>query len=254
MKFNFFRAPIDNDSMRSEWYRSHMNDYDTKIHSLEILYPFSYESDGNGGKRNIGPVLKIGIDQAFGWNMYAPFATVNTYYTFDPDGTVSVSCKVKTSNKVTLLPHFGLRLFVPKTFDKVEYYGYGPYESYVDKHQASYIGRFSSDIKDMFEDYIRPQENSSHYGCHYMKLMGQNFDMLFGSLSTISFSASEYTEEMLSKVQHNYELEKSESNIICVDWKMAGVGSNSCGPALAAKYRIPIPEFSASLRFKPIVR
>ena len=186
--------------------------------------------------------------------MYAPFATVNTYYTFDPDGTVSVSCKVKTSNKVTLLPRFGLRLFVPKTFDKVEYYGYGPYESYVDKHQASYIGRFSSDIKDMFEDYIRPQENSSHYGCHYMKLMGQNFDMLFGSLSTISFSASEYTEEMLSKVQHNYELEKSESNVICVDWKMAGVGSNSCGPALAAKYRIPIPEFSASLRFKPIVR
>ena len=53
---------------------------------------------------------------------------------------------------------------------------------------------------------------------------------------------------------NRYELEKSESNIICVDWKMAGVGSNSCGPALAAKYRIPIPEFSASLRFKPIVR
>ena len=253
MKFNFFRAPIDNDSAKGEWYRSHMNDYDTKIHSIEILYPYSFESDGNGGKTNIGPVLKIGIDQAFGWNMYAPFATVNTYYTFDPDGTVSVSCKVKTSNKVTLLPRFGLRLFVPKSFNRVEYYGYGPYESYVDKHQASYVGKFSSDIKDMFEDYIRPQENSSHYGCHYMKLMGQNFDMLFGSLSTISFNASEYTQEALSEARHNYELEKADSNIICVDWKMAGVGSNSCGPALAAKYRIPIREFSASLRFKPLI-
>ena len=78
--------------------------------------------------------------------------------------------------------------------------------------------------------------------------------MLFGSLSTISFYASEYTQEALSEARHNYELEKADSNIICVDWKMAGVGSNSCGPALAAKYRIPIPEFSASLRFKPIVR
>ena len=253
MKFNFFRAPVDNDTMRGEWFRSHMSDYDTKVHSIEILYPYSEESDGNGGKRSIGPVLKIGIDQAFGWNMYAPFATVNTYYSFEPDGTVSVSCKVKTSNKVTLLPRFGFRLFVPKTFGSVEYFGYGPYESYVDKHHASYIGKFRSDIKDMFEDYIRPQENSSHYGCHYMKLLGQNFDVLFGSMSTLSFNASEYTEEKLSEARHNYELEKCESNVICVDWKMAGVGSNACGPALAEKYRIPLPEFTANLRFKPVL-
>ncbi|MCR5727601.1 MAG: DUF4981 domain-containing protein [Lachnospiraceae bacterium] len=252
MKYNFFRAPVDNDTMRGEWFRSHMSDYDTKIHSLEILYPHSTVTDKDGNEKNVGSTLKIGVEQAFGWNMYAPFAVVKSVYTFGTDGTLWVSSKVRTSNKVTLLPRFGFRLFVPKSFDSVDYFGYGPVESYIDKHNASYIGRFGSRIEDMHEDYIRPQENSSHYGCTFVKLCGENFDVLFGNSSTVSFNASEYTEEKLSEAKHNYELEKDKDNVICIDWKMAGVGSNSCGPALSDKYRIPLPEFTADFRMKPV--
>ena len=67
----------------------------------------------------------------------------------------------------------------------------------------------------------------------------------FTSGSEFSFNASEYTQEELAGKRHNYELEKSGSSVICIDSKMAGVGSNSCGPALAEKYRIPLPELSA---------
>lgn len=254
MKFNFFRAPVDNDTMRSEWFRSHMDDYDTKVHSIEILRPFTDVTSADGKMQNTGVFLKIGIEQAFCWNMYAPFIKTNSIYAFSPDGRVTVSCKAYTSNKVTLLPRFGLRLFVPKSFDRVEYFGYGPYESYIDKHQASYIGRFTENIEDMFEDYVRPQENSSHYGCTYMKLLGEDFDVVFTNSSNLSFNASEYSEEALSKARHNWELEKSGSNIICFDHRMAGVGSNSCGPALADKYRIPLPEFTADFCIKPIAK
>ena len=252
MKYNFFRAPIDNDTMRSEWFRSHMNDYDTKVHSIEILRPYSVIPKPEGKEENIGAVLKIGIEQAFGWNMYAPFITVNTIYTFEPDGRVIITSKGRTSNKVTLLPRFGFRLFVPKSFDKVEYFGYGPGESYIDKHQASFLGRFESSISDMYEDYIRPQENSSHFGCRYMKLKGDSFDVLFSNSSVFSFSATEYAQEELTKARHNYELEKADANIICFDSRMAGVGSNSCGPALSDKYRLPLPELSADFCITPI--
>ncbi|MBR4345263.1 MAG: glycoside hydrolase family 2 [Lachnospiraceae bacterium] len=254
MKYNFFRAPVDNDTMRSEWFRSHMNDYDTKVHSMEILTPYTVIPSSDGKQENIGSKLKIGVEQAFGWNMYAPFITVKTIYTFEPDGKVTITAKARTSNKVTLLPRFGIRLFVPKSFDKVEYFGFGPNESYIDKHHSSYLGRFVSDIRDMHEDYIRPQENSSHYGCRYMKLFGKDFDVLFTNSSTFSFNASEYTQEELTKAKHNYELEKSETNIICFDSRMAGVGSNSCGPALSDKYRLPLPEISADFCITPICK
>lgn len=68
-----------------------------------------------------------------------------------------------------------------KQFDQVEYYGYGPYESYIDKHQASYMGVFSQHISEMHEDYIKPQENSSHYGCEYVNISsGRNPGRLSG--------------------------------------------------------------------------
>ena len=97
----------------------------------------------------------------------------------------------------------------------------------------------------MHEDYIRPQENSSHYGCKYMNISDGESSVRFTCGGDFSFSASEYTQEELAGKRHNYELEKCGSSVVCIDSMMAGVGSNSCGPALAEKYRLPLPELSA---------
>ncbi|MDE5740848.1 MAG: hypothetical protein K2H90_00195, partial [Oscillospiraceae bacterium] len=58
------------------------------------------------------------------------------------------------------------------------------------------------------------------------------------------------TQEELSSKRHNFELQKCGSNVICVDGKMAGVGSNACGPALAEKYRLPLPAVSAEINIQ----
>lgn len=234
MQYNFFRAPIDNDSMRGDWYRAHLHDYIVKGYGTEV--------------KATEDSVCITVKQSFGWSMYQPFAYMDAVYLIDRNGELTIKCNLKATNKLTFLPRFGIRLFVPKKFDRVDYFGYGPYESYVDKHQASYIGNFSSLISDMHEDYVRPQENSSHYGCKYMTLRSDAVKVQFDAGEDFSFNASEYTQEELSSKRHNYELEKCEDNVICVDYKMAGVGSNSCGPMLAEKYRIELPELSAEFK------
>ncbi|MBQ8171496.1 MAG: DUF4981 domain-containing protein [Oscillospiraceae bacterium] len=237
MKFNFFRAPVDNDVMRGDWYRLHLHDYDTKVYSTSV------DAVENG--------VVISVKQSFGWNMYHPFATADVRYTVTGSG-LEIACDIVTSEKVTFLPRFGVRLFVPKSFDTVEYYGYGPYESYIDKHQASHIGRFEHRISDMHEDYIRPQENSSHWDCREMTLTNGDVSVKFTSDKNFSFNASEYTQEELSEKRHNFELHKYDDNVICVDSYMAGVGSNSCGPQLAEKYRVPLPELSLKLNISMV--
>lgn len=235
LKFNFMRAPTDNDSMKGDWFRAHLHDYDIKIFGTKI------ESE-NGA-------TKITVKQGFEWNIHSPFMYGDVIYTISKEGKLSIRFNFTASNKVLLLPRIGIRLFVNKSFDFVEYFGYGPNESYIDKHQSCYLGKFSSKISDMYEPYIRPQENSSHYGCRYVKVMGDGKTIRFtgGDGKSISFNASEYTQEELYTKRHNYELEKCESNVICVDYKMAGVGSNSCGPMLAEKYRIGLPEVNGQL-------
>lgn len=232
MKFNFFRAPVDNDTMRGDWYRLHLHDYDTKVYSTEV-------SEIENG-------IRIEVKQSFGWNMYHPFAYADVKYTVTGNG-LEISCDIETTHKVEFLPRFGIRLFVPKCFGNVDYYGYGPYESYIDKHQASYIGNFSAEIAQLHEDYIRPQENSSHWGCRHMSVTNGDVKVTFTAEDTFSFNASEYTQEELSGKRHNFELQKCEDNVICVDSAMAGVGSNACGPQLAQKYRLPLPKLSMKL-------
>ncbi|WP_051211644.1 glycoside hydrolase family 2 TIM barrel-domain containing protein [Butyrivibrio fibrisolvens] len=230
LEFNFFRAPTDNDSPRGDWYRAHLNDYIIKGYDTEVT--------------SADTKAFIKQKQTFGWSMYQPFATIDVVYTFSSEG-LDIHCDLEAGNKLQFLPRFGLRLFLDKNYDKVSYYGYGPYESYIDKHRADYIGNFEAKVSDMHEDYIKPQENSSHYGCTHVTVTDGDGKVSFTHENGLSFNASEYTQEELAGKRHNYELERSGFTVLCVDAYMAGVGSNSCGPMLKECYRVPLPKLTA---------
>ncbi|MDD5936369.1 MAG: glycoside hydrolase family 2 TIM barrel-domain containing protein [Clostridiales bacterium] len=230
MALNFYRAPIDNDTMREEWNRLHLMDYVVKVYQT-TLEPME------GG-------IIICVLESFGWSKYRPFAKGTVEYRIYDAGELQVTAKMTMDDKVTFLPRFGLRLFIDRTLDEVTYYGYGPCESYIDKHQASYLGKFTSKIDQMHEDYIRPQENSSHWGCRYAQVGNKDVMIFLEGKNDFSFNASIYTQEELTSKKHNYELQRCDANVICIDSMMAGVGSNSCGPALLEKYQIPLPEVS----------
>lgn len=237
MQYNFFRAPVDNDTMRGDWYAAHLHDPIVKVYETQIS-----EKEG---------CVIITAVQSFGWSIHQPFAKLQAEYRIDGNGVLDVSCTAAFSNKVEFLPRFGLRLFLPESFGSVAYFGYGPYESYIDKHHASYIGNHSQQIAEMHEDYIRPQENGSHYGCTRMTVSGESASLSFANPDGFSFSASEYTQEELAEKRHNFELVKSGCHVICADFAMAGVGSAACGPALAEQYRLPLPEITGNIQIIP---
>lgn len=108
---------------------------------------------------------------------------------------------------------------------------------------------FEANVSDMHEDYLRPQENGSRYGCKYLRLKdGKSRLEVYGD--TFSFNASEYTQEELTKKRHSFELEKSGMTVLCLDYSQAGIGSNSCGPALPEREKIE-KAFSWRIDIKP---
>ena len=68
---------------------------------------------------------------------------------------------------------------------------------------------------------------------------------------TFAFNASVYTQEELTVKGHNYELEESPYTVLCLDKRQSGVGSNSCGPELAPKYRLNEECFAFGIRLLP---
>ncbi len=225
MSFNIWRAPTDNDrNIARKWLefrydRAASRGYDTEV-SIE---------DG---------VCAVRSRFSICMPVNSPAVTGRVVWKIRPNGTVEVSVNAERNPAAPVLPRFGLRLMLPSSMQNAEYFGYGPYESYADKHQASFRHLYRSNAEDMHEDYLKPQENGSHYGCTYLQLYDDQGG-LCAQGEGFSFSASPYTQEELTQKAHNFELRKSGCTVLCLDAFQNGIGSNSCGPALNEKYEAP---------------
>ena len=236
MGFNFFRAPTDNDTMKGDWYRLYMNDPAVKVYKSEISY-------SNG-------CAVITASASYGRSIFRPFARVEAQYRIDSAGRLTVTAGLEADGeKIEVFPRFGLRLFLDRSLDKVSWFGFGPYESYCDKHRASYMGRFEAEVSQLYEPYIRPQENSSHWNTKELTVGNA---LRLTSAEGFSFSVSEYTQEELAAKAHRHELEKCGYTVLCADFAMSGVGTGSCGPILMEKYRVPLSGFSGSITLELI--
>lgn len=133
----------------------------------------------------------------------------------------------------------------------VSYFGMGPHESYRDKHRSTSHGLYRADVSEMHEDYIRPQENGSHYDCDYIEITDGEFGITAVSKQPFSFNVSVYTQEELERATHNYELQVSDSTVLCLDYAQNGIGSHSCGPVLMDQYRFCETVFDFFIKLIP---
>ncbi len=233
MEYNIWRAPTDNDNfVKVSWEKAGYNRTLTRVYSVRA--------------EEIGGEVSITVQLSLGAVGVQKLLDITTVWTVRQDGSILVSAdaaktapQYEGANPLPFLPRFGLRMFVRNELENVEYYGYGPYESYADKHNASYVSRFTSTVTALHEDYIKPQENGSHCGCSFVRLSDGEHGIGVIGLEPFSFNASHYTQEELGTKRHNYELVPSGCTVLCIDGSHSGIGSNSCGPELPEKYRVP---------------
>ncbi len=235
MEINIWRAPTDNDrNIKHKWFGAHYN------RSMPRAYSTGYRAEGGQVEiKSVMSLVSLSIQKCM---------DIEAVWTVGAGGEVTVKLAVKRDKKFPELPRFGLRLFLPEEMDKVTFYGMGPGESYRDKCRASRHGLFVNQVDELHEDYIRPQENGSHYDCDYVKVESASCSLTAVGENTFSFNASRFTQEELTEKMHNYELKPCGSTVLCLDYAQNGIGSNSCGPGVLKKYRLDEEEFIFSIK------
>ena len=241
MELNIWRAPTDNDMyIKSEWKKAHYDRAYTRAYTTEVV-------QGRDGVKIIShasvvakTVQKI-LDVMIAWKI-------------DDIGRIDADIAVTKDDEFPDLPRFGVRMFLDKKLTDARYFGMGPQESYRDKHQAASHGLYRANVGDLHEDYIRPQENGSHYDCEYVELNNSRYGIVVSAENAFSFNASYYTQEELEKKTHNYELTESDSVVFCVDYALNGIGSNSCGPVVLDQYRFDDVLFRFQFTLVPYVK
>lgn len=164
-----------------------------------------------------------------------PFLRFKLYYKFYDDGTIDVKLDADVRKNCVELPRVGFEFALPVRVQKFKYFGMGPGECYCDMHNYTKYGLYESTAKDEYVAYAVPQEHGNHYGVSYLEMEN---GLSFISDKPFEINVSEYTSEMLAKATHTDELKKSEYVTVRVDYKNAGIGSESCGPELQRKYAI----------------
>ena len=241
MELNIWRASMDNDMyIRKEWEKARYQAAYTRAYQVGVL------QNNHGTFVMAGAaVLSDGVQKIM---------DVRLLWKIGGDGRIQALLESEKDPELPALPRFGLRLFLEPGLQELSYYGMGPQESYRDKHRGSRHGLFSGTVEEQHEDYLRPQENGSHYDCDFVVLTGSRGGFAAAGPKTFSFNASVYTQEMLAAKAHNYELVAGDSTVLCLDYKQHGVGSNSCGPEVLTDYRFDENKFDFALTLVPFVK
>lgn len=271
IQYSIWRAPTDNDMyIAKEWREAGYDRVLTKVYDFRIADADDSRIVIEASVGLTPVVMQKTADIKARWTVHQDgridvaldVTRTNDYpwFTADlPDGRTRAEAGLKT--RMPWLPRFGLRVELPKRFEELDYLGYGPHESYEDKHYASTLGRFTSTVTAEHEDYTVPQENGSHVGTRFVVLAentGRCLVALPGSPTpftpnenSFSFNVSHYTPEQMTEARRNTDLKETDRTILHLDYRNAGIGSNSCGPQLPEKYQINEEAFSFNVSLIP---
>ncbi len=231
VRLTAFRACTDNDRNMRYWWTMKYNIWQGE--NLEKEFVKCYDTKIKNGKICVsGAIAGVSRRPAVKFEF-----TVSIFESgrvaFDLDGT-------RTLGAAPFLPRFGFEFVLKKKNAAFEYFGYGPNETYRDMMHMAHLGSFKSNAKKQYVNYVHPQEHGNHTGTRYITVE----NMKFVAENTMDVNVSMYSDKQLYFANHTNEIGESDGTHLHIDYKNSGIGSNSCGPILAEKYRFDDEKFN----------
>lgn len=240
MEYQLYRAPTDNDMAPAG--RSPGIPKNWKAMGLDQVQPYT----GQCRVQKQKGCIEISCPVILCSPHLIPPVRLQTTYTVYGNGGIRVRISGRVREDIPWLPRFGVRFLLDDSMNLCRFFGYGPQESYPDRKEGCYCDWFRSQVEEMFENYIRPQENGSHCGTECCLLSDGERSLCVTAEKPFSFCASKYTWEELEKKAHHFELEKSGYTVLHLDYAMSGLGTGSCGPLTRTEYCLTEKKFEFS--------
>ncbi len=191
-------------------------------------------------------------------------AKLTMTYTLTAEGEIIVREQLNTEKdaKVSELFRFGMALQMPKAYDRIQYYGRGPAENYIDRNHSEFLGVYENEVAKEYFEYIRPQESGNHTDVRWFSVLDKNGKGLrFYSNAPMEASALPYTTAQLDDGQHkdkawgrhSGDLIPAGKTCVHIQQRQLGLGCvNSWGAWPRSEYRLPYKDYDFTFAIKPI--
>lgn len=237
-EFSVWRAPTDNDRrIKFQW-----AECDRDFRNNENMNHMQSMCYGVRVDKKSGDEVVFTADTSLAARGKTPLCRIQTTYTVTKYGKITFDVQVKVREQAVWLPRFGLEFKLNKEFEDFTYFGLGPEENYEDMRDHVRMGLYTSSVAKEYVPYIRPQEHGNH-GATRLLTIGAGPQLQFTSKEGFNFMASHYDANDMHRKEHYYELTRLHESIIRIDYRVSGLGSNSCGPELDPRYRLSEKQF-----------
>ncbi len=180
-------------------------------------------------------------------------ANLQLAYTLTADGKLIINQKLdvdENAQQQPQLPRFGMQLVMPETFRRIRYYGRGPVENYIDRHDSEFIGLYTQNVSDQYWGYVRPQESGNHTDIRWWEVLDENSGKglkFYGISAPLECSSLNYLTEDLddgpqkdAHQSHSGDLTSRPFTAVHISDRQMGLGCiDSWGAWPLSKYRIP---------------
>ena len=225
VRLTVWRAPTDNDrNIKHKWGLFGDGIYSSENYNRLHQKVYDCTVDGN----------KVIVKGSLAGVARTPFLRFETTYSFFADGTVQVTLDADRKDSI-FLPRLGFEFTSPVPNDGFTYFGMGEWENYMDMNAHAKMGLYHSSAEEEYVPYIMPQEHGNHTNTKFLEM---DNGIRFFTKSAFEFNVSLFTSEALTKAMHTDELVENDRTNIRIDYKVSGIGSNSCGPEILEKYRL----------------
>lgn len=250
-ELNIFRAPTDNDIPQDGW--------DWKDKEVHLARPSTRKVEWT---QSSADSFTVTVHQrlappVLSWSIEAVLT-----YTFRANGSVSINASgaPKGANLPRTLPRLGLVMELPNAFQKTEWFGRGPSESYRDSKLSQPVGKYSvSSVDKLWVDYEVPQESSNRTDTRWVSLSDSKTTLLAQLVEKqerklFDFQVSHYDMRDVAAAGHPYQLhkKKKESVVLRLDAEHHGLGSGSCGPRTLDQYALLTKPFEFEVLLQTI--
>lgn len=232
-----FRAPTDNDKRMvplwtgvTGWQGENLENTFNNVHDVSV-------------ERN-----RITVCGALAGVSRRPYLRYQLTMEFMQDGTICYDLSGKVAENAVWLPRLGFTFPIAKPDVPIRYFAMGPLECYCDSCHHGRVDYHTSSAKEEFIPYIKPQEHGNHI---FARELNVDESLLF-TADHFEFQVLPYKATDLMKAGHIQELPHRDTSYVRIDWKNSGLGSASCGPDLATKYRLQEKDIRFRFTLKPM--
>ncbi len=198
------------------------------------------------------------------YEIKATESTLKIVYTMTPEGKLIVeqalTVNPNAKNKPQLM-RFGMEMQMPKAYDRVEFYGKGPHENYIDRAYSQNIGVWKQTVAEQYYNYIRPQESGNKTGVRYWKVLNaQGKGLEFEGTEPLECKALNYTDDDLYSgpvkhhtQRHSGDLTPNPFTVVSIASREMGIGCvNSWGAWPRAEYQMPYKDYKYTFIISPV--